>query len=399
MESGMFMIGLPNTGNNCWLNATLQALCGIGRFVDSLEAISSSNVNDMLTIELAKTVLNMESNLRISSMNKLLMLCTSNFKFRMGQQHDASEFLIMLMNHICDKLEKAQNHQLLTDFKTSFEMQIRNRNQCMYMRHMMSELDQGFYVIPISYEDWGSVWDSIQDFFAEEIIANCPLACEANKHVNECASVECESCKRRVGVTIEKEIQSLPNVLILQLQIFQLIEGRSSSTEKQLNYDTMFTQSLDLLARFCNVSSTDTYRKYQLKSVILHQGQSSFCGHYNAISIRNKKWYYFNDDESPRFLEDPSRFLITHNHLHPYVLIYVDCSGADEVFDLAGKRTIVKSMSRISLKDLDEDGRISIFYIWICSIYFSHFQYIFEEDVFDLNELSAISIDESEQNG
>ena len=352
----MFMIGLPNTGNNCWLNATLQALCGIDRFVDSLEAISSSNVNDMLTIEMAKTVRNMESNSRISSLSKLLMLCTSNFKFRMGQQQDASEFLIMFMNHICDKLEKAHNHQLLTDFKTSFEMQIRNRNQCMYMRHMMSEVDQGFYVIPISYEDWGSVWDSIQDFFAEEIIASCPSACEANKHVNECTSVECESCRRRVGVTIQKEIRRLPNVLILQLQIFQLIEGRSVVTDKQLNYDVMFTQSLDFLSRFCNASAKDNCPSYQLKSVILHQGQSSFCGHYNAISMRNKKWYYFNDDESPRYLEDPSRFLLTHNHMHPYVLIYVDCSGSDEATDFAGKPTIVKSMSRISLKDLDENG-------------------------------------------
>jgi hypothetical protein len=46
--------------------------------------------------------------------------------------------------------------------------------------------------------------------------------------------------------------------------------------------------------------------------------------------------------------------------MHPYVLIYVDCS-ADEVIDLAGKPTIVKSMSRISLKDLDEDGMIYYF--------------------------------------
>jgi hypothetical protein len=138
--------------------------------------------------------------------------------------------------------------------------------------------------------------------------------------------------------------------------IFQLIEGRSSATDKQLNYDVMFTQSLDFLSRFCNASSKDNCRSYQLKSVILHQGQSSFCGHYNAISMRNKKWYYFNDDDSPRYLEDPSRFLITHNHMHPYVLIYVDCSGADEATDLAGKPTIVKSMSRISLKDLDENG-------------------------------------------
>ncbi len=223
---------------------------------------------------------------------------------------------------------------------------------------MMSEVDQGFYVIPISYEDWGSVWDSIQDFFAEEIFANCPSACEANKHVNECASVECESCKRRVCVTIQKEIQRLPNVLILQLQIFQLIEGRSSATNQHLNNDVMFTQSLDFFSRFCNHSLKDNCRNYQLKSVILHQGQSSFCGHYNAMTMRNKKWYYFNDAESPRYLEDPSRFLITHNHMHPYVLIYVDCFGADEAFDLAGKPTIVKSMSRISLKDLDEDGRI-----------------------------------------
>ncbi len=47
--------------------------------------------------------------------------------------------------------------------------------------------------------------------------------------------------------------------------------------------------------------------------------------------------------------------------MHPYVLIYVDCSGSDEAIDYAGKPTIVKSMSRISLKDLDEDGMIYYF--------------------------------------
>jgi len=92
----MFMLGLPNTGNSCWLNSTLQAFCGIDQFVDSLETISSSNINDMLTIETAKTVRNMESNLRVSSINKLLMLCSSNFRFPMGQQQDASEFVTML---------------------------------------------------------------------------------------------------------------------------------------------------------------------------------------------------------------------------------------------------------------------------------------------------------------
>ena len=155
----MFMLGLPNTGNNCWLNATLQALCGIDQFVNNLETISSASINDMLIVELAKTVRNMESNQRISSLNKLLMLCTSNFRFHMAQQQDASEFATLLLNHMCDKLERTRNLQLLNDFKARFEFKISYKNQCNYMRHAMRIVDQRFFVIPIAFEEWGSVWD------------------------------------------------------------------------------------------------------------------------------------------------------------------------------------------------------------------------------------------------
>ena len=73
--------------------------------------------------------------------------------------------------------------------------------------------------------------------------------------------------------------------------------------------------------------------------------------------MRNKKWFYFNDQVAPRYLDDPSRFLITHDEMHPYVLIYVDCSASVGDYQIvSGKPSLVKSLSRISLKDLEENG-------------------------------------------
>ena len=141
------------------------------------------------------------------------------------------------------------------------------------------------------------------------------------------------------------------------MQIFQILGGRSSAADKQLNYDLLFTQSINFLSRFCDASAIDTRRNYQLRSIIVHQGQSTTSGHYTTLTMRNKKWFYFNDQVAPRYLEDPSRFLITHDEMHPYVLIYVDSLAAvDDYQQVTGKPSLVKSLSRISLKDLEENG-------------------------------------------
>ena len=57
---------------------------------------------------------------------------------------------------------------------------------------------------------------------------------------------------------------------------------------------------------------------YNLRAVIIHQGNAG-AGHYVAyVRAHNEQWYYFNDSAVPRIVPDPSEVL----GQQAYMLIY-----------------------------------------------------------------------------
>eukprot|EP00249_Psilotum_nudum_P016929 c26061_g1_i1 orf=380-2200(-) len=97
-----------------------------------------------------------------------------------------------------------------------------------------------------------------------------------------------------VGASKSVKIQSLPKVLILHLMRFSYGVGGSSKLHKPIHFSFELTLARDLLSASTNVAFEG--RRYELVATVTHHGRDPSCGHYTADSKQaDGRWLHFDD--------------------------------------------------------------------------------------------------------
>ena len=88
------MFGLKNYRNNCYSNSIIQIFLNCDIFMDKLSSIDKDYPSLLFYINNLKTI----PNLRDKTFNELMVYIRQNTKFGRGDQNDANEFLVKVLD-------------------------------------------------------------------------------------------------------------------------------------------------------------------------------------------------------------------------------------------------------------------------------------------------------------
>lgn len=148
---------------------------------------------------------------------------------------------------------------------------------------------------------------SIKEFFSTETI-------KIDKRDKK-SGYYCEKCSNHSIATKKSTIDRSPETLIVHLKRFKFNGNSSSKLKQSISYE----KYLDL----SEYSSIGSSLKYQLISVIVHEGRSISSGHYIAHCLQpDGTWSTYDDEYINKInereaLSDPSAYFLIYTKLSP----------------------------------------------------------------------------------
>jgi ubiquitin carboxyl-terminal hydrolase 2/21 len=354
--------GLPNVGNSCYLNATIQCLAGTGellKYFCQIAKLENQTAIKRYKIDLAqeKTIKNNKTQTKIalteSWFNLLMQLWSTKEQVKKvnpvpfyrligqvakesktsisisGDQNDFQEFLILLLDSLHDALSRETKMNIIGQELNQMD-KMSSQAYLTYIKHF--EKDYSIFVKlftgqikTITMGECGHqsmIFDPIKFFplivnKSSETVSLEDLFQEYIKEIYLVKEKEdrderwfCNQCNTKVNGVIKHSIWDLPQYLIISL-------GRYQYFPRQLKVNTNVVYPLENLdmnpfhSGFKNKSM-----KYNLYAVSNHFGNQN-GGHYTAFRKNpNGKWYHFNDNS---VTEVKPESVITNN---AYCLFY-----------------------------------------------------------------------------
>ncbi|KAG9135380.1 hypothetical protein Leryth_007158, partial [Lithospermum erythrorhizon] len=327
--------GLLNSGNLCFLNATLQALLSCSSFVQLLQRIRTCNISKVVCPTLSAfaefvssfdkpnsgTVKKDSSVLDIGRPFSPVMFDVVLKKFTpdipggiagRARQEDAQEFLSYVMDQMHNELVKLEGTSNLNGAKASLVSSTEDdewetvgpknksaitRTQNFVPSELLSIFGgllrsvvtakgnrpsatvQPFLLLhlDISYESVRSIEDALHLFSAPETLEEYRT-----------------STIGKAGVVTAKKsvnLHTLPKVMILHLKRFSYGSYGSTKLHKPVRFPLDLVLHRDLFS-----STTTEGRKYELVSTITHHGKEASKGHYTADARQpDGRWLRFDD--------------------------------------------------------------------------------------------------------
>jgi ubiquitin C-terminal hydrolase len=260
------LIGLQWFGNNCYLNAVLQAFIhseSLRSWLDSKRGdFKESPIISALKeiLDFARQEVNKGKSFKAERFrNAVSSANSSNRTFGYNAQQDAEEFITHLMDTL--KTESSNSNM---DFVT---IPIKQTTVCQICTEK-NETPLPLVLLPLGIEKSSSVKEAISNFFSPEIREN---------H-------RCTFCQQKTVETTHS-IEDLPDLLIISLKRFAF----SQATKKTTKIHTPI-----LLDEEIALPSEISTNSFKLVSVVCHLGEYGY-GHYVTYSEVNQKWYEFND--------------------------------------------------------------------------------------------------------
>ncbi|SCU96556.1 LAME_0F16644g1_1 [Lachancea meyersii CBS 8951] len=328
--------GLLNHGVTCYTNAAVQAMIHIPAIQHYLfdvlrgeykSTIKPQSVTHVLA-ETTKKMLSQESSKsQFINPKKLIgRLDDINCMMSEWQQEDSHEYFMSLMSRLQED-GVPRGHKLTESIMYDiFGGLLRQEVTCKSCGQV-SKTEQPIYDLSLHLkgkknpETTGSInadsedepqrrfsiEKSIRDFFNPELI-------KADKATKE--GYFCEKCQKTTNASKHNFILRAPETLLVHLKKFRF-NGTSSSKMKQAVSYPMF---LDL-TEFCEDAQKSTPVKYQLVSVVVHEGRSLSSGHYIAHCKQpDGSWVTYDDEyinkiSERQILKEPGAYYLVYTRL------------------------------------------------------------------------------------
>ena len=334
--------GLPNVGNSCYLNATIQCLAGtvdLLKYFCQITKLENQTIIRRYKIDLAqeKNVKNNKTPTKIalteSWFNLLMQLWSTKKQLNKvnpipfykligqvakesnasisiaGDQNDFQEFLILLLDSLHDALSRETKMNIIGQELNEMD-KMSSSAYLTYIKHFEKDYSilvklltgqiktitvgecghQSMIFDPVKFfplivkKSEESI--KLEDLF-QEYIQEISLAKENDENDERWF---CNECNTKVNATIKHSIWDLPDYLIISLGRYQYFP-RQLKVNTNVVYPLMNLDMEPFHSGFKNKSM-----KYNLYAVSNHFGNQN-GGHYTAFRKNpNGKWYHFNDE-------------------------------------------------------------------------------------------------------
>lgn len=331
--------GLLNHGVTCYTNAAVQSMLHIPAIQHYLFSVLRGQYEDVIkpnsvTKILADTSLKMWSpestkNSYINPDKLINVLDEINCMMSAWNQEDSHEYFMSLMSRLQEdsvpKGRKMTESILYDIFGGSLRQSVKCSN-C----GQISTTEQPIYDLTLHLKGKKSpdqnnnnsddsseaqapkrrfsIEKSIRDFFTPELI----------KRVDNKEGYTCEKCKKVTNAVKSNKILRAPETLVVHLKKFRF-NGTSLSKMKQAVSYPMF---LDL-TEYCDPSMNSIPARYQLISVVVHEGRSLSSGHYIAHCKQpDGSWATYDDEyinkiSEKQLLKEPNAYYLVFTRLTP----------------------------------------------------------------------------------
>jgi ubiquitin C-terminal hydrolase len=307
--------GMPNLGNTCYMNSSLQSLASFPQiqkyFCDKKNRI---NIKNDLLSAFSEIICELtrydKSPITSTNLKKLKSnLVNSRPDFIKGQ-HDAEDFIITLLNILHTILNKKDGADIRMSYDNSLSKEENIENALIsYKNHNDSVISKLFTIlwkstleckecknqrsyIETSFQYNLSLPERISDF--KEIISSPNIEILSDDNM-----VYCSSCLKKTDHIKKLEALHFPLILIITLVRFKGLSKNELFVDYPLNIE--------------NIDLKD--RKYSLQSIVNHYGTLK-GGHYTSFGKVDKNWYEYNDETA---LEINTDKVVNKN---AYILFY-----------------------------------------------------------------------------
>ncbi|KAG5831853.1 hypothetical protein ANANG_G00284350 [Anguilla anguilla] len=309
------VLGFPNIGNTCYMNATLQSLFSLLTFTQDIKR-EESCWRPNLTTHLLKCLADLHSarasrssELKICLLKTLKRSIASNFSDFWGdEQQDAHEFFSILLSQLKEEGVSLRTRMGLHSFtcaiEANFEFELLSTRKCLSCGTKVCNTES-YNCLSVDLVPGGSVQDCLALYFkGYEVECRCQWCC------GELASVE-------------QTLQSVPRVLVVQLKRFSFnSRGHLVKLHDRLHISPQL--SLQAHSR-ANVRLPGMPKTHQTHGDCLDTSPSPggavcFTGHYICESTDgNTNWLSFDDE---RVKQMDQRSVLRQRANSAYLLFY-----------------------------------------------------------------------------
>jgi ubiquitin C-terminal hydrolase len=264
----MELKGLPNIGNSCYFNASIQLCRLISGFIFKDDNEENFFIRDIQSLFHSEDQQN-----EINKYMRIYGFVANNLHYQIGEQQDSCEVLQFIIDKYVDLIYNKE--KLLSVFnQVVFCINCCNIRICNEQKESML----------ISYELNNNTNDDIEfDQFISSMIS-----VQNVEHINTECKCELPSAQ------VQTIFTSLPEYLFIKV-------GRCDSTTSKIYKKLKFSNEFDIdypINLEKNIKGIDKRKvnsHYNLIGIILHHGQTSNTGHYSSIIKLDNNWFYCDD--------------------------------------------------------------------------------------------------------
>ncbi|EAL47296.1 ubiquitin carboxyl-terminal hydrolase domain containing protein [Entamoeba histolytica HM-1:IMSS-B] len=264
--------GIRNIGSTCYINSILQQLFMMKEFREKILRIVSTDTMKV-TKQLQKLFISLKGGSQdCYSADSLIDEIQKHKKMYdlKVQQHDACDFLIMLLDCLEDEMNKGSQQQIFPIFTLQTVIQTDSLDSTVKENR---ETKEEFRTLPLPIQGKRNVGQCLSNFFKPEFFkGDNRLKTDDGRYFN---------------AVKQYKIESLPHYLFLQLNRFDSFDVNVM----KINDKCEVPLTLDLSKYMKNKNLNG---EYHLNGVVIHTGNAGY-GHYFSYILNDGKWIEFND--------------------------------------------------------------------------------------------------------
>jgi len=335
------VVGLQNQGNTCYLNAILQCIVHTPLLYPSLKELPSHCLRKederRWLFELRQLLEDMseaQDRGQMAMSSKISELITVNKEFTQGQQADAHEAFMLIMERLLDgclaiddgfdlsvtakgspaaKEILERNSLMGFLFGMDLGQSVRCRScracskkshaeYCIYLRAATGLVEDSMRSMGDGYGSYGSYGgyqhrrSSSGSMFSSHAHPDTRLEelFEAYTRVEQIDGWACEKCNSRLGCDQSTYIKNKPNILVVYISR-QKDTNRYGKIKRMVQFSEHFDLSPFLEVE--EVPKRNRNLRYRLYGVVVHKdvNNSTFFGHYIAYVKSRTTWFKMDD--------------------------------------------------------------------------------------------------------